>query len=306
MAYKITKRSSYAIGKMIEKFKDGFFDRSSFGTRHNKKNPSSGLIGNYQYTKIHIYNASDNYIKSGDLAYVYGCNMPAYLYEEAFRYVANIQACVTVRNLQPGDNPDDLTKINTEIEPWSTALVWSGVAADDLFFGTVLLSHDFDGSPDFYYAKVNPIEDETVYFAKDKWFYRPSFVTAKKDDMATYRIFDGSDLPAALVYPDYYKNRSGRYTETPPKVVLALMKKLDASPESPHIGRYLATVVKDTTITESSRSVLVEVSTGGETFQETASSPLSSKGDQFRKGQKVLIAPFENGDADYVIINAEC
>lgn len=291
---RFSKRTLYSFSRVIEKYRDGWFDKKWNGHIPGVR----GQKGTNSNEEINLYNCSDSILKSGNFVYVYGCNMAAYAYEEALFYVGARQAYVNIRGLQAGDDEDDRVRIQTDIHPWEIELQSTAPGQGSLFFAVVKLSDDYDGTENFYYARPYAPTDADKSAG---WYYVPTFITTKKEN-ASYRIFDGSNLPWRLLFPDYYARRRGGsgHSAEPPKVVLALMKKLDSVPNVT-IGN-LAVVAKDTTI-DSTREVEVSFSSDGNSTTITASSPLSAVGDKFRKGQKVLVSQFEN---DYVIINAEC
>ena len=138
MQTRISKHSGYIIGKVIDKYKNGYFDR------YWKESVPSvrGLKGALDKENINLYNCSDTFLKSGNLAYVVGCNMSSYIYEEALYYIGKQQAYVSIRGLQPGDEEDDQVQIQTDIAPWSVEL--QSMFIGELFFAIVKLSDDYD------------------------------------------------------------------------------------------------------------------------------------------------------------------
>lgn len=299
---RFSKRSLYVFSKLMSKYRDGWFNG-----KWNRSIPSvRGLKNANEGDVINLYNSSDSVIQSGNFVYVYGCNLAAYAYEEALFYVGSKQAYVNIRGLQANDKEEDRVQIqmrfNSFISPWEAVELKTDSSTGKLFFAVVKLSDDYDGTDDFYYAKSYA---PTKFEQNAGWYYKPAFITVKKDKGATHRIFDGSNLPWRLLYPDYYNSRPRYELKLPPaRVVLALMKRLDSTPEL-NIGRYIATVVEDKTV-DGPTTIMISIKTELETFTTTAYSPLSKKGDKFRKGQKVLISPFENSSYDYIVINAEC
>lgn len=285
-----SRRALLSMSKVVEKEREGFFEKGRF----NVIKTSKGGFKDYEFG---FYNNSDQTIHGGNLVYVIGANMPAYAYEEACYYIENKEVCVSVRHRSNTDKDEDLVVSNSHIEAWQ---VNDWVFVLDMFFATVMLSDSFNGSDEYYYAKpYTPPENNNI-----QWIYYPTFITTKKDD-ATHRIFDGSNLPWRYIYPEYYSARKNKYAdeEVPPRVVMALLRKLP-NPTLPS-GRYLATVASDVTI-DDSKNINIVIENGANTYKEKAISPLSSVGDKFREGQKVIVQPIDNMNSLFVIINAEC
>lgn len=285
-----SRRALLSMSKVVEKEREGFFEKGNFSVIKTSK-------GGYRdYNFCDLYNNSNQTINSGSLVYVIGANMPAYAYEEACYYIENKKICVSVRHRSDTDKDEDLVVPQCNMEAWQVQKNF----VIDMFFATVMLSDSFNGSDEYYYAKpYTPPENNNI-----QWIYYPTYITTKKDD-ATHRIFDGSNLPWRLIYPEYYRTRKNKYAdeEVPPRVVMALLRKLP-NPTLPS-GRYLATVASDTTI-DGSKNINIVIENGSNTYEEKAISPLSSVGDKFREGQKVLVQPIDNMNSLFVIINAEC
>ena len=282
-----SRRALLSMSKVVEKEREGFFEKGNFSTIRTLNTNGSSVFN--------INNYSGQPLKKGDHVYVIGANMSSYPYEEACYCIENDKAFINVCNRGANDNDEDLMKLGDDLDPWEV----KQISQEEMFFATVQISSSFDGSNDYYYAKTYTPSDNNI-----QWIYRPTLITTKKDD-ALYRIFDGSNLPWRLIYPDYYRTRKNKYAdeEVPPRVVMALLQKLP-NPTLPS-GRYLATVASDTTI-DSSKNINIVIENGSKTYEEKAISPLSSVGDKFREGQKVLVQPIDNMNSLFVIINAEC
>lgn len=298
-----TRQSRHYFTQMLNKYARGVFERQDL----------RGKIDNFNQGFLElkaIRNCSDRLIKFGDRCYVIGCDMPQYPYEEALYFAENYKICLNIRLINAGESNDDcITIFGKPLEPWAcyiheSTMIFPG---ERLGFYPLKLSDDYNGTDDFYYAKeYEPIDGEDE---EENSIYTPYYITTKKEDGATWRVLDGSNLPWSYLYPEWYKSRSKKYPNVSsiPRVVLALMKKL-SDPIVPR-GRYVATVVEDKVIADNDHTVKVKfsVTLGGKVREQTVAawSPLSSANDKFRKDQKVLIGLFNETD-DYVIINAEC
>lgn len=297
-----TRQSRHYFTQMLNKYARGVFERQDLRGRIDNFN-----VGHLVLKAVR--NCSDRLIKSGDRCYVIGCDMPQYPYEEALYFAENFKICLNIRLINAGESDDDCIRYGGALEPWEcyinkNTFILSG---NNLGLYPLKLSDDYNGTDDFYYAKeYEPIDGEDE---DENSIYTPYYITTKKEDGATWRVLDGSNLPWSYLYPEWYKSRSKKYPNVSkiPRVVLALMKKL-SDPIVPR-GRYVATVVADKVITDNDHTVKVKfsVTLGGKVREHTATawSPLSSANDKFRKDQKVLIGLFNETD-DYVIINAEC